>query len=361
MKIKLLLPALCIVTASGIGVVFAQEAAASQKYPLAATGGVDSHSDKIAPSGAVNQGPFDMNTWKRGHAWDAPAAGSPIWNPVKAKMMQGGTLTVAQSDGSDPTNYCALANSGVDFTFTDMQHTARTWHDLANIWGACPHAKAVPGVRIANANEFDEQHATDGGALVLIVPTIRSLAEAKEAVKWAFFPPLGERSVGGSSPAFWGGVPGGYRQTINDNLILILQIETLDGIRDVDKIAALPGVSAVYAGTSDLQNFSGYKMGDPDFERLVNIVHDAALRSHKYLCGPWGYKDRPGFNCIVGPPGVHAGSNPEGLVSGFISPAGPNVEQIKKSLGALYDTQGKPNVGPYAPGWVPPPSSNPTE
>jgi 2-keto-3-deoxy-L-rhamnonate aldolase RhmA len=355
MKVTVPTAVLWLAMAAGAGVASAQNADPA-KYPLAPKAGVDSHSDQIAPAGAVNQGPFNMDTWRRGHAWDPPAGGSPIWNPVKVKMTHGGTLTVAQSDGSDPANYCAVADSGVDFTFTDMQHTARTWHDLARLWGACPHAKAVPGVRIANANEFDEQHALDGGALVLIVPTIRNLAEAREAVKWAYFPPLGQRSVGGSSAAFWGSVPGGYRQTMNDNLVLILQIETLDGIRDVDKIAALPGVSAVYASTSDLGNFSGYKQGDPDYERLIDMVHDAALRSHKYLCGPWAYRDRPDFNCLVGPPGVHAGTNPEGLVSGFMNPAGPDVEQIRRALGSLYNTQGKPTVGPYAPGWTPPPA-----
>ena len=42
------------------------------------------------------------------------------------------------------------------------------------MWAACPYAKAVPGVRIANTDECDEQHALDAGALVLVVPTVRS-------------------------------------------------------------------------------------------------------------------------------------------------------------------------------------------
>jgi 2-keto-3-deoxy-L-rhamnonate aldolase RhmA len=347
---------LSIAMAAGADAVWAQDAAAI-KYPLAAKAGVDSYADKIAPPGAVNQGPFDINTWKRGHAWDAPVMGSPIWNPVKLKMMQGGEITMGGMIGPDPAGYCAVANSGVDITWTEMQHSSLTWHDVAKMWGACPHANAVPGVRIANANEFDEQHALDGGALVLIVPTIRSLAEAKEAVKWAYFPPMGQRSVGGSSSAFWGDVPGGYRQTINDNLVLILQIETLDGVRDIDKIAALPGVSAVYPARSDLGNFSGYKPGDPDFERLINIVHDAALREHKYLCGRWEWRNvRPDFKCFEGPSAGHNGDNPSGIVSGFLSTSNPSIADIEKlrlTLGSLYNTQGKPTVGPYAPGWVP--------
>src|SRR6516164_5161934 len=115
LRAKILVPVLSIAMAAGADAVWAQDAAAI-KYPLAAKAGVDSYADKIAPPGAVNQGPFDINTWKRGHAWDAPVMGSPIWNPVKLKMMQGGEITMGGMIGPDPAGYCAVANSGVDIT-----------------------------------------------------------------------------------------------------------------------------------------------------------------------------------------------------------------------------------------------------
>ena len=145
----------------------------------------------------------------------------------------------------------------------------------------CPHAKAVPGARVAFANEREIQHATDAGALVVVVPTVRSEEEAIEARDWTFFPPLGKRSLGGGTgfrPEMWGNVPGGYRQTANDNIVLILMIETVDGVKDAYKIAKVPGVTAVFAASGDLGNFSGYKQGTPDYERLINTVHDAAIR-----------------------------------------------------------------------------------
>ena len=73
----------------------------------------------------------------------------------------------------------------------------------------------------------------------------------------------------------WGGVPGGYRNTINDNIVLILMIETLDGLKNADEIAKVPGVTAVFAASGDLGNFSGFRQGTPDYERAINIVHDA--------------------------------------------------------------------------------------
>jgi len=278
MKISALFAAACVAVFAGSVSSQAQDdaAATAGSFPLAAKEGVDSHADKVAPRGATNQGAFNMKTWKYGHAFDA-LPNTPIWNPVKEKMMRGEKITSVTINGNaDPAVYCAAANSGVDFIWTEMQHSGGTWDTVQKMWSHCPNAKAVPGVRIANANEFDEQHAMDLGALVLIIPTVRSIQEAREAVKWAYYPPKGGRSLGAMSRAYRD-VPGGYRNTINKNLVLIAMIETLDGLKDADKIAALPGVDGVFAASSDLGNFAGYKQGDPDYEREINIVHDAAL------------------------------------------------------------------------------------
>jgi 2-keto-3-deoxy-L-rhamnonate aldolase RhmA len=303
-------------------------------FPLAAKAGQDSNAKNVAPGGAVNQGPFDMAKWKYGTAWSAPA-GSKIWNPVKLKMMAGqkvtgGTLFAS----SDASTYCALANAGYDFIWTEMQHDAHNWKEVANMWRACPHAKAVPGVRVAYTDEREEQHALDAGALVLVVPTVDTVEEATAARDWAYFPPLGKRSNGGGQAfdaAVWGDVPGGYRQTINDNLVLILMIETLEGLKNAEAIAKIPGVTAVFAASGDLGNFSGFRQGQPDYERAINIVHDAALKAGVRLCGPLAWRDRPDFTCF------QAGSEMAAIARGAAA-----------ELGSLKDTQGKPEVGPYA-------------
>jgi 2-keto-3-deoxy-L-rhamnonate aldolase RhmA len=89
---------------------------------------------------------------------------------------------------------------------------------------------------------------------------------------WTYYPPLGKRSNGGGQafdPSMWGGVPGGYRATINDNIVLILMIETLEGVKNANEIAKVPGVPAVFAASGDLANFSGYKQGTPDYDHLI--------------------------------------------------------------------------------------------
>ena len=76
--------------------------------------------------------------------------------------MTGGTVFSA----TDPATYCAMANAGYDFIWTEMQHNDRDWEAVARMWRTCPNAKAVPGVRVAYTDEREIQHALDAGALV---------------------------------------------------------------------------------------------------------------------------------------------------------------------------------------------------
>jgi 2-keto-3-deoxy-L-rhamnonate aldolase RhmA len=303
-------------------------------FPMAAPAGTDSKARDTALPSAINQGPFDPATWKYGPAFEPPAGGG-IWNPVKLKMQQGGKVTGGTLfAATDPSTYCAMANAGYDFIWTEMQHDQRDWESAARMWRTCPHARAVPGVRVAYTDEREIQHALDAGALVLVVPTVDTADEAREVVDWTYFPPLGRRSNGGGQAfdaAMWGGVPGGYRATANDNIVLILMIETLEGLKNVSEIAKVPGVSAVFAASGDLANFSGFRQGQPDYERVINIVHDAALAAGVRLCGPLAWRDRPDFTCF------QAGSETAAIARG-----------VAAELGPLANTQGKVAVGPFA-------------
>jgi 2-keto-3-deoxy-L-rhamnonate aldolase RhmA len=306
----------------------------ASQFPLAAPAGQDSHAITTPPPGAVNQGPFDPATWKYGPAFNAPPAGK-IWNPAKLKLLQGGKLTGGTLfSATDPATYCAMANAGYDFIWTEMQHDQRDWQEAARMWRTCPQAKAVPGVRVAFTDEREIQHALDAGALVIVVPTVDTVEEAIMARNWTYFPPLGRRSAGGGQ-AFdqnmWGGVPGGYRNTVNDNIVLILMIETLEGLKNADEIAKVPGVSAIFAASGDLGNFTGFRQGTPDYERAINIVHDAAIKAGVRLCGPIAWRDRADFTCF------QAGSETAAIARG-----------VAAELGPLADTQGKPEVGPFA-------------
>ena len=305
-------------------------------FPLAAAAGQDSGAAKTPLAGAVNTGPFNDKTWKYGPNFDPKGGGpSTIWNPAMLKLKQGGKLTGGTVfSATDPETYCAMANAGYDFIWTEMQHNTRDWNSVARMWAACPYAKAVPGVRVAYTDEREIQHALDAGALVIVIPTVDTVEEAVTARNWVFWPPLGRRSAGGGQafgPAMWGGVPGGYRQTSNDNIVMIVMIETLEGLKNAAGIAKVPGVTAVFAASGDLGNFTGYAPGSPDYERAINIVHDATIAAGKRLCGPLQWRDRADFTCF------QAGSETAAIARG-----------VAGELGPLANTQAKVTSGPLA-------------
>lgn len=259
----------------------------------------------------TNKGGINPDSWVYGPRND-DTTGGLIWNPVKAEMMAGGDVigrTMSSNDlATMNTRYCELASeSNADFTWTEMQHSGIDWGDAWRMWAfasstSCPNRRAIPGVRIAYTDEREIQHALDGGAMVLVVPTVDTVEEAKEVVQWAYFPPFGRRSAGGSQTAAvlrpW--IPQGvnYRQTFNNNLVLIVMIETIEGVKNAEAIAKVPGIHGVFAASGDLGNFSGYQEGDADYEKLITEVHDATLAAGKRLCGPFRWIDRPGFTCF---------------------------------------------------------------
>ena len=115
-------------------------AAGATQFPLAAPAGKDSGARQTPPAGSINQGPFDPATWKYGPAFDAPT-GAKIWNPVKLKLQQGGKVTGGTVfNSTDPSTYCAMANAGYDFIWTEMQHDSRDWEAVARMWNTCPRA-----------------------------------------------------------------------------------------------------------------------------------------------------------------------------------------------------------------------------
>ena len=133
----------------------------------------------------------------------------------------------------------------------------------------------------------------------IIVPTVDTVEKAQNAVKWSRYPPAGRRSMGaGQYGEFWGK---DYRQTINDNMLVMVMIETPLGVANVKEIAAVPGIDVIFAASTDLGNFSGTKQGEPKYEEMVKTIHDTVLQAGIKLGGPLAWKDRPGFSFFQGP------------------------------------------------------------
>ncbi len=116
----------------------------------------------------------------------------------------------------------------------------------------------------------------------MIIPTVDDVDRAREGAKWARFPPVGRRSSGqGQAPQIWGIQGVNYRQTINDNMLVVIMIETPTGVANAYDIASVPGVDVVIIGNNDLASFSGYAQSSPEYQAMVTKIHDDTLRAGK--------------------------------------------------------------------------------
>jgi len=229
--------------------------------------------------------------------------GAPqLYNTAKQKLREGKQLVGVTIFSPDPNIYCAAANSGYDFTWIEMQHSPLTYGDVAKMIYACRGASAMPFIRVPDATESDIQKATDIGALGIIVPTVDTVEKAEAAVRWSRYPPLGRRSQGnGQYGALWGN---DYRQTANDNMVVVVMIETPIGVANAEKIASVPGIDVIFAASTDLGNFSNTRQGQPEYEAMVTKIRDVVLAHHIALGGPQAWKDRPeraGFTFFQAP------------------------------------------------------------
>jgi 4-hydroxy-2-oxoheptanedioate aldolase len=246
-------------------------------------------------------GPVVARQPQRGGAPPAAAAAPALYNTVKQKLRDGKQVVGATVLLPDPEVYCAVANAGFDFTWIEMQHSPLSYQDVARMIAACRGAAAIPFIRIPDATEGDIQKAMDIGALGLMIPMVDSVEKAQNTVTFAKYPPLGRRSQGsGQYGSLWGR---GYRQTINDNVLIIAMIENPDGVAIADKIAAVPGIDGLFVASTDLSSFTGLRQNDAKYEALVTRVVDVVQkRGNLILGGPSAWKEtRQGYNFFQGP------------------------------------------------------------
>lgn len=225
----------------------------------------------------------------------APAAAATLYNTVKQKLKDGRQVVGVTILLADPEVYCAAANAGFDFTWIEMQHSPLTYQDVARMIASCKGAAAIPFIRVPDATEGDLQKAMDIGALGIMVPMVDTVEKAENAVKFAKYPPVGRRSQGSAQAnAIWGR---GYRQSANDNVIIIAMIENPAGVAMADKIAAVAGIDGLFVAATDLGSFTGLRQGDAKYEALVDQVVAVVQKRGLILGGPSAWKQtRKGYN-----------------------------------------------------------------
>jgi 2-keto-3-deoxy-L-rhamnonate aldolase RhmA len=224
----------------------------------------------------------------RGWGWQVksmmtPATPRPLYNRAKERLLRDGQITSYTISAFAPDLYCEVGKH-FDYIWFEMQHSTMSYDDVRRMILTCPHVGAAPMLRMPDALESSIQKATDLGALGIIVPTVDDALEARDAARFSRYPPFGRRSAGGGAWRELYNRPGvNYRATINDNMLVTVMIETLEGVAMANEIAATHGVDVVMIGNNDLSNFSGWTQHDPRYQDAIIKVHDAALRYGKYF------------------------------------------------------------------------------
>ena len=209
------------------------------------------------------------------------AAHPPLYNTAKQKLLEGKQVFSFTQMKNDPQAYCEAARH-YDYTWFEMQHSTLEFKDIEAMIAACPHVAATPMIRLPDAQEWHIQHATDIGALGIVVPTVDDVDRAREAAKWARYPPVARRSSGsGQARSIWGINGINYAKTFNDNMLVVVMIETPTGVANAYDIASVPGIDVVIIGNNDLSVFSGFAQNDDRYQAMVKKVHDDTLRAGK--------------------------------------------------------------------------------
>ncbi len=205
------------------------------------------------------------------------AARPTLYNAAKQKLLDGKAINCYTMSRPDPDLYCKVAPH-YDYVWFDMQHSTLSYADVEKMIGTCPKV-GTPMIRVADELESTIQHATDVGALGIIMPTVDTPEKAMTTVRYAKFPMEGRRSNGQSQASRLYGSD--YRQTANANMLVVVMIETPVGVANAYEIARVPGVDVVLVANNDLGSFSGTKPGEPAYEELVTKVKLAAQKAGK--------------------------------------------------------------------------------
>lgn len=170
------------------------------------------------------------------------------------------------------------AGAGFDWLVIDGEHAPNDLPLLSAQLHAVANSPSHPVVRVPVGDAALIKQVLDIGAQTILVPMVETAAQAQALVRATRYPPAGIRGVGaalGRASAF-SRIPD-YLQTANDQICLLVQVETRAGVDAIEAIAAVPGIDGIFIGPSDLAADLGH-LGDPGAPAVLAAVEDALAR-----------------------------------------------------------------------------------
>ncbi len=209
-----------------------------------------------------------------------------IRNAVKHKLREGGVSIGTMMFEFNTTGIARIAaNAGAEFAVFDMEHSGWSIETIRMLIATTPKAEMVPIVRIPATEYHFVANVLDMGAMGVMVPMCESADQARLLVSSAKYPPVGRRGAAFSiaHDDYRGGSIPDIIQSANDETLLIAQIETARGLDNVEEIAAVPGIDALWIGLYDLTLSLGIpgQMNHPDVLAATDRVFAACQAHHK--------------------------------------------------------------------------------
>ncbi len=171
----------------------------------------------------------------------------------------------------------ATGHAGFDWGVLDMEHAPLDLMDLVHMLQAVGSTKLVPIVRVPWNDPVAVKRVLDAGATTVMFPFVQNVEEATRAVAAMRYPPQGVRGMAGMSRANRFGTVANYFTTANRQMGVIVQLETVRAVQQLEEIAGVDGVDALFIGPADLSASMGH-VGQLTHPAVMDLMSQAVQR-----------------------------------------------------------------------------------
>ena len=176
-----------------------------------------------------------------------------------------------------------MARAGFEWLTVDMEHSAITLSEAQILVQSIEATGCIPLIRVGENNANLIKRSMDTGAGGVIVPMVNTKEDALKAVQAVKYPPLGTRGVGLSRAQKYGFGFEEYKEWVNKDSVVIVQIEHIKGVENIEKILSVEGVDGFIVGPYDLSGSLG-RPGEFDYPKVkesLKKVLDVSQKMNK--------------------------------------------------------------------------------
>ncbi|OBX04335.1 alpha-dehydro-beta-deoxy-D-glucarate aldolase [Gallibacterium genomosp. 3] len=207
-------------------------------------------------------------------------------NLFKQKLLKGETLIGCWSALGNPITTEVLGLAGFDWLLLDGEHAPNDVLSFIPQLMALKDSDSMPIVRPPQNEPVVIKRLLDIGFYNFLIPYVENAEEAAQAVAATRYPPAGIRGVSVSHRSNGYATVPNYFSMINDNITVIVQIESQEGVDNVDAIAAVEGVDCLFVGPGDLSAALGYlgQPNHPEVQKVIKAIFECT-KKHGKACG----------------------------------------------------------------------------